>query len=227
MNKSELILIKKALLDVEKYEIKRLESFPHVDSSKYPEYDKHIELIIATEERKNSNVHIPPKKLIAILVAAALLLSTAITVFAYHEPIFSFFEEIFEKFTRFSSIEDEATPEPIQEEGVYLPTYLPTGFEQTNFVEKESLIQTIWTGENDRIILKQNILHNINITLDTEENDYEKIHVDNTVFYYTVKNNVHQLLWSNTKYSFTLWCTSGITREEAIKIAQSLTVQSQ
>ena len=224
MNRSELDLIKKALLDIEKYEVERLESFPHIDTANYPEYDRHIEMIIASEER--SSKVISPRKIIAILVAAALLLSTAITVFAYREPIFKFFEEIFEAFTRFSLIDNEPDPELIQE-GVYLPTYLPEGFEQTSFMEKESLIQTAWIEETDRIILKQRILYNNNITLDTEKVDYEIINVNDTVFYYYLKNNNHQLLWSNSKYSFTLWCTTGISREEALKIAQSLAIKPQ
>ena len=182
--------------------------------------------MISREESNITNKHIKLNRRITILIAATLILSLVITACAFFKPISNFIEEVFTKFTRFSSIEDEATPEPIQEDGVYLPAHLPAGFEQTNFVEKESLIQTIWTCENDRIILKQNILQNINITLDTEDNDYEKIYIDNTVFYYTVKNNVHQLIWSNSKYSFTLWCTSGITREEAVEIAESLKVLS-
>ena len=148
----------------------------------------------------------------------------AVTAFAFHEPIFSFFEEVFETFTRFTS--SETALQPI-EEGIYYPSYLPEGYTKFNSVTQESFTQTIWVNEKERIILKQVIIDHRTFTLDTEENNYEIINSDNINIYCIEKNNVITLTWYNEKYSYTLWCTSGITRQEAIKIAQSLTVQSQ
>ena len=218
MDKNSLAIIKRALNDIDKYEIKRME--PRAIHN-MPDAEKFDEKVLAIIAKNRTTRSFSSKRFIAALIAAAILLSAAITVYAFREPIKDFFIEKFGTHDRYSY--NGATPSPIAD-GIYQPTWLPNDYKQTTYNESVYAVQTMWSDGANRIILNQKTASTSSGSFDTENAENEIITINSQKYYYTSKNGVHSLVWMNEKYIFTLWCTN-ITKDDALKIATSLKVE--
>lgn len=76
------------------------------------------------------------KRVIAVLIAAALLLAGGLTVYAKRDAIVRFVKQIFDGYTEGSYIEEPgneaAVPDVIEQE--YMPTYIPKGYELADHI---------------------------------------------------------------------------------------------
>lgn len=215
MNKKDLALIKKALSDIDNYDIKRLNAFPTLQIPNAEEFDRKM---LAIGYDCSSKKPFSIKKRIIILIAAAFLLSLSATAYAFRENIKDFFLKKYNGNGATFSYEYE-NPTKVTE-GIFHPTWLPEGFTEVSYSESDIKIQTIWLNKTDRIVLMQNKLSG-SISFDTENSNYERLIINDQTYYYIFKNNTQSLFWMNDKYSFTLWCTD-LTKEDVFKIATSL-----
>ena len=220
MNKSELEIIKRAIADVDRFEIERLDSLPTVTVSDEENFRGSV---LAIPENVTPKSRISGKKLIIVLIAAAVLISSIITAYAFREPIKDFFiKKSNDESTTFSYESDNPI---VVTEGIFMPSWLPEGYTKTTQNESVFKIQTAWVKDKDRIFLTQSSLSG-DLTFDTEDSNYEEIIISNQKYHYISKNGVQSIIWMTEKYSFTLWCTN-ITKEDALKIATSLKVEKE
>ena len=159
------------------------------------------------------------KRIVAILVAAALLLTSCGIIFRNE------IREIFENFfVKLSYSSDDISGDTIEE--VYQLSYLPEGF----YLEEEKIeslrINYKFTNEDGDIIwFEQRILDGSDFVIDIE-NGFSLIEEikDYEVYYrHTVQNNIYLL--NDGKYSIRLKSSRILSNEEIILIFDGITIK--
>ena len=114
-------LIYDSLMQVELKDIERYDQYPKIKVEFSYEFEKKLSNLIANKSSDN----IPKRKLIIAIVTALLLISLAITSYAFRESILNFFIDIYDEYTHISDVDDE------REEVIskyYSPTWMPEGY---------------------------------------------------------------------------------------------------
>ena len=159
------------------------------------------------------------KKIIAILIAAALLLTGCAV--AYRNEIRDFFEEIYESFVKinYSDGDDQGA----QIEDVYELTYIPEGY----YLEKTSEFPLKTTyrysnANNDTILFEQRVLDTALFFADIE-NGYTKI-VDISIYdvYYKKTKQQTYYMWNDGKFSLVLISKTALSDEELKLIIEGI-----
>ena len=199
MTKRELNLIREALLVVERREVAAMDTFSRVDEPHSDRYLEKIDALLSSAGEKMPRLSLK-KKIIAALIAAAILLFATACVF--REPILDFVERVSEAFTSFST--DVEQKKIIEEH--YLPTYIPEGYVETSVAKNKTSANAYWSNGEREIILMQYLLGKQNASLDTEDGGYTVDYIGEQAVYYICKNNTYVFLWENDEYSFILNC---------------------
>lgn len=215
MTRKDILLIKKALFEVEMNEVKYMDSFPQIDLPHSQQYIDNMSNLTSPQVLVNKSRLFPKKKLLICVIAVILLFATAC---ACREPILDFFEEIYESFTKLSTKEDSDEKVGV----IYMPNYLPAGYEQVAQNENQLAFSVTWSNGENKIIYSQSPLNNENALLDTETNDYIAIFIDEQPVYYILKNNTYFFIWENDHYSFKLKCTDSLPKTEIELIISSI-----
>ena len=159
------------------------------------------------------------RRIIAILVAAALLLTSCGIIF--RDQIREIFEDLFVKVT----YKDDLTEGEIIEE-VYTLTYVPEGYE----LEEEKItplrVNYNYSNKNgDIIYFEQRNITNSNFIIDSEYG-YSKItEIEDYDVYYRFTNTNHIYVWSNDKYSLNLKSSIHLSNEEIVLIIEGITIK--
>lgn len=159
-----------------------------------------------------------PKKrrIIAILVAAALLLTSCAVIF--RNEICEIVGEFFAKYV-YSG--DETGMETIEE--VYELTYLPEGY----YFEDQSIrplrIQWIYVDKNNNYIeFEQRILDRSDFTVNSEKG-YSKIEeIEKYSIFYRYTETFHSYIWNDEKYSLNLRSNLKLSNEDIELIIQGI-----
>ena len=156
------------------------------------------------------------KHIIAIIVAAALLLTGCAVIF--RNEICEVVDELFAKYV-YSG--DETGTYSLEE--VYELTYLPEGY----YLEKENVYNTViktkYVNANGNFIcFEQRILDKSDFTVDIE-NGYSQINeVEKCAVYYRCTEKCHNYIWNNNEYVFHLTSDQKISNEEIDLILQGI-----
>lgn len=225
MNNNERELFKKALSEAmaQKYDEELAECEENaVCSQKH--YDKMQKII-------GRNVYRPKKKLskkalIAIIVAAALLLTGCTVAYIYRDEIRDFVEEIYDEFIKLTYDDEEQNPVGgIQEQ--YELSYVPEGYEKTR--EKITPIYTHYEYENvdgEKITFRQNLLDDTNFRLDSEHGDTIIFTYGEFDIYCRVFETSYHYIWNDGKYALNINSTALIDDNELIKIIENIVVKN-
>ena len=219
MTKSNLQLIKKALLTVELEETKIFDSIPLTDVTHTQEYINTIDnFLTSTCQHSVFNLK---KRIIAALIAAAVLIFA--TACAFREPIAEFFIDIYEKYTSFSTNNEKNRK--IDE--VYSPLYIPHGYDLTSRTISTTDVNTYWSDGTHQIILFQSPNGIQNTIMDTENEDYQQVEVNSLTVYYIFKHNTYICLWENDKYVFSLSCSGSLEIDVIKEIISSFDIYNE
>lgn len=152
------------------------------------------------------------KRIIAIIVAAALLLTSCAVIF--HNEIREVIEEFFVKLT-YSG--DGTGSDTIEE--VYELTYLPDGYNLTDKNVRPLRIKWEYTNENnDMIKFEQRILNRSDFHVDSESGYSQIKEIEKFDVYYRFTDKYHHYIWHNSKYSFTINSTTPLSNEQIVLI---------
>ena len=156
------------------------------------------------------------KHIIAIIVAAALLLTSCAVIF--RNEICEIVGEFFAKYV-YSG--DETGMETIEE--VYELTYLPEGYTFENKIITPLCVQYILVDENDNaIIFEQRILDKSGFTVNSEKG-YSKIEeIEKYSIFYRYTETFHSYIWNDGKYAFELSSTQRLSNEDIELIIQGI-----
>ena len=156
------------------------------------------------------------RRVVAILVAAALLLTSCGIIF--REEIREVFDELFVNL----NYGDHGQEGKIIEE-IYTLGYIPEGYvlEKENFGDRT--IQYIYINNQDQaIIFYQNILESFEYVIDSENGYSEMVNENEYTIYYRFNKERHYYIWSDEKYVMNLSSDREISDEELILIIRGI-----
>lgn len=159
------------------------------------------------------------KRIIAILIAVALLLTSCGIIF--RNEIREIFKEFFVSLTYESNDEKD---EMIEE--VYTLGYLPEGY-----VLEHDIIATTYTKykfvnqKDDIIYFEQRPLASAGFVVDSESGYSQIKDIEEYEVYYRFTNKYHHYVWCSEKYSMTIKSNTYLTNEEIILLLDGITVK--
>ena len=163
------------------------------------------------------------KKILYALIAALIAVSLAMSVSAIREPIINFFVEIYDSFI--SVFVDAPAPASIAIEEKYELGYLPEGFELVEEKEWPSSYEAIYSDEKRRIrVIQLEYSQELfsEFSSDNTGANVEQIEINGMQILYIHKNNMVSLIWHDDKYMIKLTLNFVVTKEECVKIIESI-----
>ena len=152
------------------------------------------------------------KSLIAIIIAAALLL-TGCAAYICRNDIRDFVEDVYEKFVRLTYCESDKQSTPKIDE-VYELTYVPDGYELVENIS--AYVYTSYRFRNqdgESLIFEQAILDKTNSGLDGEDGNTQLHEFSGFKIYCRVLDTSSHYIWNDGEYSLRL--TSSVALDEA------------
>ena len=159
------------------------------------------------------------KRIIAILIAAALLLTSCGIIF--RNEIREVFEEFFVKLTYDG---DNESAESIMD--VYCLGYVPEGYTLKREITTDVFIQYTFKDKNGEILyFEQRALTRSGFVVDSESGYSQIKDIEEYEVYYRFTNKYHHYVWCSEKYSMTIKSNTYLTNEEIILLLDGITVK--
>ena len=159
------------------------------------------------------------RRIIAILVAAALLLTSCGIIF--RNEIREVFEEFFVKLTYDG---DNESAESIKD--VYCLGYVPEGYTLKREITTDVFIQYTFEDKNGEILyFEQRALTRSGFVVDSESGYSQIKDIEEYGVYYRFTNKYHHYVWCSEKYSMTIKSNTHLTNEEIILLLDGITVK--
>lgn len=159
------------------------------------------------------------KRIIAILIAVALLLTSCGIIF--RNEIREIFKDFFVSLTYEN---DEKTQQIIEE--VYSLSYIPDGY----FLEKEMIEKTFVRYEyknesGETFFFEQRALIQSDYYIDSESG-YSKIEeIEEYAVYYRFTNKSHLYVWNNEKYLINIKSSAQLSNEEIVLLLDGIIIK--
>ena len=189
-----------------------------------PKHLKKMAKIISSSDRVRitrglSNTQ---RRIIAVLVAAAMFIFGGLAVYANREAIVEFVKTVFNGYSTVEYETDSDVPETIETE--YTMEYVPEGFEKTDELCNDAGVWIQWINTDNALIsFDQMLINQSNMHLDNDHSVDDNITIEETIIYRTVSGNgFNAYSWSNGEYVFVISCTAYISEEEIIKMFESV-----
>ena len=164
------------------------------------------------------------RRIVAAMVAAALLVLTACTVYAYRGEIKEMLVQIYEAYINL--FYDESGSEGDDEIAMhYILGYVPEGYELVEERQEASVGKQKWVHPNgDYIILQQFVWDGTVYSIDSEMGEMSITTFGSVEVYYRA-TQLHTYIWNDGTYSFMLSTSSLLTNDEIGLIINSLTIE--
>ena len=159
------------------------------------------------------------KRIVAIFVAAALLLTSCGIIF--RNEIREVFEEFFVKLSFDSDDDYNKTLEEI-----YVFTYLPEGYVLEEEIKTPLYIKNKFSNSDGNIIyFEQHTITSANYIVDLE-NGYSRIEeIEKYEVYYRFTGKTHIFIWNNGKYSMSIKSSAQLSNEDIMLLFDGITIQ--
>lgn len=159
------------------------------------------------------------KRLIAAILAAAILLLVGCTVYIYREKIKNLIAEIHDKYVKVFS-DEENNIIPINE--IYSLEYIPEGYDCIEETILPIFVSYKWQNDEGNVISFTQDIMKTNIFIDVE-NGYSKVmEFENVEIYYKNTSQFNRYIWSDGVYLMTLSFDTEVQESDLIKIIQGI-----
>ena len=156
------------------------------------------------------------KKMVAILVAAAVLLLAGCAII-YRDEIREFVTDIREFFVKIDFEDGENESRAIDE--IYELTYVPEGYTLTQQDITRMRVQYVYkTTENYKIKFIQQSLDASNFYVDIEHSDNVIIEIGDYTIYSRKTNGTYYYLWNDGKYALHVYSSMELSDSELMLI---------
>ena len=196
------------------------------------EHLRKMQIILRYSQHKSWLGHpkLGRKRMLAVLIAAIMMLVGSIAVYANRDAIIRFMEQICEKYNRVSYQSDDANadvPQWIEEE--YTLTYVPEGYELSEYESNPSNVWIRWQNSNGRsIYFTQLLIDQYLVQYDNEYSSAQQIYINGIIVYYTIHSNAPSFfMWTDGKYGYELSCSTNIPLDEVIQMIEGVAKKEQ
>ena len=216
-------IFKNVLLDLATREAEQYANLSEAPFSLSSQFDSKMNKLIKAQNHwswpliKNTK-----RKIVTTLLAAILLFTLSLGISAVRESVFSFFSDVYGKFTAFYTQESYSSNNaPTVIEKKYTLSWLSNNCTLKEKLDYGVSVNTIWVYEDNEIVFEQCVSSASNLILDNESETYSKYVIGNTEYYYVLKNKTYCFLWTNGDYSFMLTLPEDISWETTQTILAS------
>ena len=158
-------------------------------------------------------------KMIAILVAAAILLASCAII--YRNEIREFVSKVYDTFVDLRFEEGEKESRTIEE--IYELTYVPDGYTLEKQKTTKSRVEYVFTNENDEYIkFIQRPIDASSFSVDIEHGDYNVINIGEYEIYYRQTDGINYYLWNDGKYAMQLYVSNELTEKTLMLIINGI-----
>ena len=158
-------------------------------------------------------------KMIAILVAAAILLASCAII--YRNEIREFFTDLSEYFVKIKFEDGENFSQNIED--IYELTYVPDGYTLEKQKTTKSRVEYVFTNENDEYIkFIQRPIDASSFSVDIEHGDFDVINIGEYEIYYRQTDGINYYLWNDGKYAIKLVSTEKLSDDILILMINSI-----
>jgi hypothetical protein len=156
------------------------------------------------------------KRIVAILVAAALLLTSCGIIFRNE------IKEIFSDF--FVSVKYDNNDKIGQTlDNIYYLSYIPDGYIIEDEIIGSLFVQYRYIDDDNHVIIfTQNILNGMEYIIDSENGYSEMIEIDKIKVYYRYTGEMHIFVWNDDNYSLKLTSNNKLTDDEIAEIVDGI-----
>ena len=160
------------------------------------------------------------RKMIAILVAAAILLLAGCAII-YRNEIREFVSKVYESFVDLRFDEGENYSQTIEE--TYELTYLPDGYTLEKSVTNRMGVEYLFVNADDNHIrFIQRPIDAASFSVDIENSDNEIIEIGNYTVYSRKTNGTYYYLWNDGKYALHIYSVQQLSDNELILIINGM-----
>ena len=162
------------------------------------------------------------RRLLAILVAAALLLLAGCTAFVYRNEIGSFVENVFDEYVNVD-LPDSDNNSLTKIEHVYTLSYVPEGYVLTEESIVDIGVMYIYTNEfSEQIVFDQSISDFSNVGIHNDGGEATVFKHNNREIYIRNTEKLKHIVWVERGYVITVTISQSIDDEEVIKILDGI-----
>lgn len=188
------------------------------------ELEKKLELLIRRRKRPIYYLFNTTLKKVACVITAIIIaaVSTVLSVDALRDGAGNFLLKTYEKFSTLIFNEDSDAPDHIQV--YYAPSFIPEGYKMSEIQRRESSAHIEYENNYQKEIgFTQSLISGNGINVNTEIGEVEEI--GNGLYICYSQFQQHVYFWSDGEYEFILSASLSISKEELLKIAESLEAQ--
>lgn len=169
------------------------------------------------EEPKRKKL--PMKRIIAIIVAAALLLTSCGIIF--RNQIREIFEDVF---VRVNYGDEDVESRVIDE--TYVLTYVPEGYSLEREIINPTFVNYNYVNEeNESIVFSQMPSNSSKYVIDSETGYSEMLRISERDVYYRLAHEEHIYIWSDEKYSLKMQTTVQMSEDEIALIINGISIK--
>ena len=162
------------------------------------------------------------KRIIAILIAAALLLTSCGIIF--RNEIRDIFESIYDFFVAVSYTEEDSDGETIEE--IYKLGYVPEGYSLEKEITTPVFIRYKFTNQNgDYLWFEQTLIDGTDFVVDSESGYTKILDVENYEIYYRSTDKKHFYIWNDGKYSIKLSSSTELSNDIIISVVKGIVIK--
>lgn len=163
------------------------------------------------------------RKMIAILVAAAILLLAGCAII-YRDQIRDFITNVKEFFVEIKFDEGENDSQTIDE--IYELTYVPEGYSLEKQEINRMIVQYLFVNEDNEIIrFMQQSIDASGFAVDVEHGDYNIINIDKYEIYYQKTDGIYCYVWNDGKYALKLNSKEELSHETLEAIINGIRIK--
>ena len=162
-------------------------------------------------------------KMIAILVAAAILLLAGCAII-YRNEIRDFITNIREIFIELRFEEGDQESREIEE--IYEITYIPEGYSLKNQQINRMRVQYVFENEeSDAIKFIQRSLDASSFNIDSEHSDNTVLDIGNYIIYTRKTGDTFYYLWNDGKYAMQIYSSESLSDDELLLIIDGIRIK--
>jgi len=217
--------LRDAFIEAKRIKLSGIPKDEDIDWTPSPRFERKINRLIKNSRKSYwPLINTPLKKVAVAAMVIIMLFGFTMSIEAAREAVVDYIITVYEKYTGFSfDVDDKDLDVPKIIEQKYMIKTIPEGYILSSKDEMDFLRMFIWTNEKgEDMFFRQSVLHNTSMTLDTEDAPYKYVKVGQYTAIYLTKRNVQTVIWDNGKYLFVIDCTTAISYEDLIKMAESV-----
>jgi hypothetical protein len=164
------------------------------------------------------------------MLAAAIIMAILISLFsitAAREAVFSFFVQVYEKFSTivFNRDPAETTPTPAPSAGIddidaLLPTFIPEGYKLSDKLVTEVFSHIVYSNASgNSIVISKQVYNHTQYIIDTENVQAVGIEINGFEGVYYNNKEILTIIWQNGSHVYMI--AGNIDKETLIKMAES------